>query len=211
MSSPICPMPLAEIFRDIFGKEKETNKVKILYDDAFKADIGRWIASCAVIGLATGIISKNPSQGLLAAAAYNLAVGAIHFFAIKIPVKPKSMTDPRPPMWYNLLLAASTAMWLAALVVMFVKREDISAYEESNHEKRRTGFVGEISEGAVSMMDNLTIACGCFGVCALLFCLYQWFVVYYLHSTNFRKVEIREGFRKMNKIPPPKDNTSEDV
>ncbi|CAG2007203.1 unnamed protein product [Fusarium graminearum] len=77
------------------------------------------------------------------------------------------MTDPRPPMWYDLLLAASTAMWLAALVVMFVKRVDISAYKESNHEKRRTGLVGEISEGAVSMMDNLTIACGCFGVCAL--------------------------------------------
>lgn len=177
-------MPLAEIFRDIFGKQKETNKVKILYDDAFKADIGRWIASCAVIGLAAGIISKNPSQGLLAAATYNLAVvrshysiinffllkpsqGALHFFAIKIPVKPKSMTDPRPPNWYSLLLAASTAMWLAALVVIFVKRDDISAYKESNHEKRRTGFIGEISEGAVSMLNNLTIACGCFGVCAL--------------------------------------------
>jgi hypothetical protein len=74
MSSPICPIPLAEIFRDILGKEKETNKVKILYDDAFKADIGRWISSCAVIGLAAGIISKNPGQGLLAASAYNLAV-----------------------------------------------------------------------------------------------------------------------------------------
>ncbi|KAL6923123.1 hypothetical protein FSHL1_000373 [Fusarium sambucinum] len=211
MSSPICPIPLAEIFRDITGKEKETNKVKILYDDAFKADIGRWIASCAVIGLAAGIISKNPGQGLLAASAYNLAVGALHFFAVKIPVSPQSMTNPRPPMWYNLLLAASTAMWLAALVVMFVKRDDISAYKESNHEKRRTGLVGEISEGSVAMLDNLTIACGCFGVCAFLFCLYQWFVVYYLHSTNFRKVEIREGFRKINKIAPPKNSTFEDV
>lgn len=84
MSSPICPMPLAEIFRDIFGKEKETNKVKILYDDAFKADIGRWIASCAVIGLAAGIISKNPSQGLLAAAAYNLAVVWSNYYTIKL-------------------------------------------------------------------------------------------------------------------------------
>lgn len=74
MSSPICPMPLGEIVRDMLGKEKETNPVKKLYDDAFKADIGRWIASCAVIGLSAGIISKQPGQGLLAAAAYNLAV-----------------------------------------------------------------------------------------------------------------------------------------
>ncbi|RGP74921.1 hypothetical protein FSPOR_1094 [Fusarium sporotrichioides] len=211
MSNPVCPIPLAEIFRDILGKEKETNKVKILYDDAFKADIGRWIASCAVIGLAAGIISKSPSQGLLVASAYNLAVGALHFFAVKIPVSPQSMTNPRPPMWYNLVLAASTAMWLAALVVMFVMREDISAYQESNHEKRRTGFVGEISEGPVAMLDNLSIACGCFGVCAFLFCVYQWFVVYYLHSTNFRKVEVREGFRKIDKTDAPKSSTSEDV
>jgi hypothetical protein len=70
-------------------------------------------------------------------------------------------------MWYNIVLAASTAMWLAALVVMFVMREDISAYKDSQHEKRRTGFVGDISEGTVAMLDNLTIACGCFGICAL--------------------------------------------
>ncbi|RGP63015.1 hypothetical protein FLONG3_10060 [Fusarium longipes] len=173
MSSPLCPMPLGEIVRDMLGKEKETNPVKSLYHDAFKADIGRWIASCAVIGLAAGIISKNPGQGLLAASAYNLAVGALHFFAVKIPVSPQSMTNPRPPMWYSLILAASTAMWLAALVVMFVKRGDVDAYRDS------------------WLMDNLTIACGCFGVCAL--------------------ADVREGFRKIKKIAPPKDSTSEDV
>lgn len=70
-------------------------------------------------------------------------------------------------MWYSLILAVSTAMWLSALVVMFVKRENIKAYEESQHEKRRTGFVGEVSTGAIAMLDNLAIACGCFGVCAL--------------------------------------------
>lgn len=67
-------MPLGEIVRDMLGKEKETNPVKRLYDDAFKADIGRWIASCAVIGLSAGIISKHPGHNLLAASAYNLAV-----------------------------------------------------------------------------------------------------------------------------------------
>lgn len=67
-------MPLGEIFRDMLGREKETNPVKRLYDDAFKADIGRWIASCAVIGLSAGIISKHPGHNLLAASAYNLAV-----------------------------------------------------------------------------------------------------------------------------------------
>lgn len=74
MSSPICPMPLGEIVRDMLGREKETNPVKRLYDDTFKADIGRWIASCAVIGLSAGIISKHPGHNLLAASAYNLAV-----------------------------------------------------------------------------------------------------------------------------------------
>jgi hypothetical protein len=74
MSSPICPMPLGEIVRDMLGKEKETNAVKKLYDDAFRADIGRWTASCAVIGLSAGIISKHPGHNLLAASAYNLAV-----------------------------------------------------------------------------------------------------------------------------------------
>jgi hypothetical protein len=67
-------MPLGEIVRDMLGKEKETNPVKRLYDDAFKADIGRWIASCAVIGLSAGIMSKHPGHNLLAASAYNLAV-----------------------------------------------------------------------------------------------------------------------------------------
>ncbi|KAH7197871.1 uncharacterized protein B0J16DRAFT_29476 [Fusarium flagelliforme] len=211
MSSPICPMPLGEIVRDMLGKEKETNPVKKLYNDAFKADIGRWIAACAVIGLAAGIISKEPGQGLLAASAYNLAVGALHFFAPKIPVSPQGLTNPRPPMWYSLILAVSSAMWLSALVVMFVVREDIKAYEESQHEKRRTGFVGEVSTGAIAMLDNLTIACGCFGVCAFLFCLYQWFVVYYLHSTRFTKTEMREGYRKIKKIDPPKDETGIEI
>ncbi|KAF4947682.1 hypothetical protein FSARC_13908, partial [Fusarium sarcochroum] len=173
MSNAICPMPLGEIFRDILGKEKETNPVKKLYDDAFKADIGRWIASCAVIGLAAGIISKNPGHEMLAASAYNLAVGSLHFFVFKIPVSPQGLNNPKPPMWCNLILGISSAMWLAALIVVFVMRENIDAYEDSSLEKRRTGFVGEISTGAVAMLDNLAIACGCFGICSFLFCVYQ--------------------------------------
>jgi Na+/melibiose symporter-like transporter len=114
-------------------------------------------------------------------------------------------------MWYSLILAVSSAMWLSALVVMFVMREDIKAYEESQHEKRRTGLVGEISTGTIAMLDNLAIACGCFGVCAFLFCLYQWFVVYYLHSTRFTKTEMREGYRKIRKIDPPKDETGIEI
>ena len=70
-------------------------------------------------------------------------------------------------MWYNLILAISSAIWLAALIVMFVLRENIDAYEDSNLEKRRTGFVGEISTGAVAILNNLAIACGCFGICSL--------------------------------------------
>lgn len=84
MSSPICPMPLGEIVRDMLGKEKETNPVKKLYNDAFKADIGRWIAACAVIGLSAGIISKEPSQGLLAASAYNLAVVSYKYATLEL-------------------------------------------------------------------------------------------------------------------------------
>ncbi|EGU73232.1 hypothetical protein FOXB_16257 [Fusarium oxysporum f. sp. conglutinans Fo5176] len=199
MSSPICPMPLGEIVRDMLGKEKETNPVKRLYDDAFKADIGRWIASCAVIGLSAGIMSKHPGHNLLAASAYNLAV---------IPVRPQGLSNPRPPIWYVLILALSTVMWLAALTVIFVLREDIDAYNESSLGKRRTGFVGDISTGTVAMLDNLSIACGCFGICAFLFCVYQWFVVHYLYSTRFKKTEMREGYRKIKKIEPPKDGPS---
>ncbi|EXA47002.1 hypothetical protein FOVG_04270 [Fusarium oxysporum f. sp. pisi HDV247] len=208
MSSPICPMPLGEIVRDMLGKEKETNPVKRLYDDAFKADIGKWIASCAVIGLSAGIMSKHPGHNLLAASAYNLAVGALHFFAFKIPVRPQGLSNPRPPIWYVLILALSTVMWLAALTVIFVLREDIDAYNESSLGKRRTGFVGDISTGTVAMLDNLSIACGCFGICAFLFCVYQWFVVHYLYSTRFKKTEMRDGYRKIKKIEPPKDGPS---
>jgi hypothetical protein len=93
--------------------------------------------------------------------------GALHFFAFKIPVKPQGRNNPRPPIWYVLILALSTLMWLAALTVIFVLREDIDAYNESNLDKRRTGFVGDISTGTVAMLDNLGIACGCFGICAL--------------------------------------------
>ncbi|KAJ4029171.1 hypothetical protein NW761_005706 [Fusarium oxysporum] len=99
-------------------------------------------------------------------------------------------------------------MWLAALTVIFVLREDIDAYNESSLGKRRTGFVGDISTGTVAMLDNLSIACGCFGICAFLFCVYQWFVVHYLYSTRFKKTEMREGYRKIKKIEPPKDGPS---
>lgn len=74
MSNAICPMPLAEIIRDVTGRKEETNPIKQLHREAFKADIGRWISACAVIGLAAGLISKHPSQGMLAASAFNLAV-----------------------------------------------------------------------------------------------------------------------------------------
>lgn len=93
--------------------------------------------------------------------------GALHFFAFKIPVRPQGLSNPRPPIWYVLILALSTVMWLAALTVIFVLREDIDAYNESSLGKRRTGFVGDISTGTVAMLDNLSIACGCFGICAL--------------------------------------------
>ncbi|KAF4471212.1 hypothetical protein FALBO_1857 [Fusarium albosuccineum] len=205
MSSAICPMPLGEIVRDVLGKEKETNPVKKLYHEAFKADIARWISACAVIGLAAGIISKDPSKKLLAAAAYNLAVGSLHFFMFKVPVSPQSSTNPRPPIWYLLILAISTAMWVAAFIAMFVIRDFSDESEEPTLEKRRTGVLGEVSTGTVAMLQNLSLACGCFGICAFLFCIYQWFVVHQLFTTRFRKSEIRQGYRKMKKLEPEKD------
>jgi hypothetical protein len=104
MSSPICPMPLGEIVRDMLGKEKETNPVKKLYNDAFKADIGRWIAACAVIGLAAGIISKEPGQGLLAASVYNLAVVSHKYSRLEL-----TMTDSCRELFTSLLLKYQSA------------------------------------------------------------------------------------------------------
>jgi hypothetical protein len=97
-------MPLGEIVRDMLGKEKETNPVKKLYNDAFKADIGRWIAACAVIGLAAGIISKEPGQGLLAASAYNLAVVSHNYPGLEL-----IMTDKCRELFTSLLLKYQSA------------------------------------------------------------------------------------------------------
>ncbi|KAJ4314509.1 hypothetical protein N0V84_008850 [Fusarium piperis] len=203
MSNAICPMPLAEIIRDVTGRKEETNPVKKLYREASKADIGRWISACAVIGLAAGLLSKHPGQEMLAASAFNLAVGSLHFFMLKVPVRPRGSTDPRPPIWYMVVLAASTVLWLAAFIVIFVFRNP-SEHDDSGLEKRRTGFVNDVGTGTVAMVENLSIACGCFGICAFLFCVYQWSVVHRLLTTRFRKSEMREAYGKKTKKEPEK-------
>ncbi|RSL61719.1 hypothetical protein CEP54_006086 [Fusarium duplospermum] len=198
MSNAICPMPLAEIIRDVTGRKEETNPVKKLYREAFKADIGRWISACAVIGLSAGLLSKHPGQEMLAASAFNLAVASLHFFMLKVPVRPSGSTDPRPPIWYMIILAASTVLWLAAFIVIFVFRNP-SQHNDSGIEKRRAGFLDDVGTGTVAMVENLSIACGCFGICAFLFCVYQWSVVHRLLTTRFKKSEMREAYRKKNK------------
>ncbi|KAM5348901.1 hypothetical protein ACJ41O_008724 [Fusarium nematophilum] len=199
----LCPRsvpPPAQIYRDLTGREEEANPVKKLYNGLFKGDIGRWISACAVIGLSAGVISKHPGQRMLAAAAFNLAVGSLHFFMFKVPVCPKGLTNPRPPTWYILLLAISTAMWVAAFVVIFSIREAGESYDVFSLEKRRTGAFTEIGAGTLALLENIRIACGCFGVSAFLFCIYQSYVVHRLFTTGFKKSEMREGYRKINKI-----------
>ncbi|RSL37949.1 hypothetical protein CEP53_015329 [Fusarium sp. AF-6] len=203
MSNAMCPMPLAEIIRDVSGRKGETNPIKKLYREAFKADIGRWISACAVIGLTAGLLSKHPGQDRLAASAFNLAVASLHFFMFKVPVRPSDSTDPRPPIWYMVILAVSTVLWLAAFIVIFVFRNP-SQHDDSGVEKRRAGFLDDVGTGTVAMVENLSIACGCFGICAFLFCVYQWSVVHRLLTTRFKKSEIREAYRKKNKTEPEK-------
>lgn len=67
-----------DIAKEIVGVEDDTNPIKKLYDGAFRAGIGRWICSLAVVGLSAGIISRHPGPRMMGAAGYNLAVVCIY-------------------------------------------------------------------------------------------------------------------------------------
>jgi hypothetical protein len=97
---------------------------------------------------------------------------SLHFF---LPfcgfAKPISVTNPRPPRWFIGILAFSTCSWLAALVVMFVMRSNENAYVIADLSKRGIGKLfgigNSITGGVVDMLENLTVACGCIGICAV--------------------------------------------
>ncbi|KAF7171423.1 hypothetical protein CNMCM6106_005800 [Aspergillus hiratsukae] len=128
--------------------------------------LGLWISAVVVLGLSAGVISKTPPGALRSAASYNLAVSALEFFlAFGSITKPVSPTNARPPAWFIVILAFTTMMWAAAFPLMFVMRSNRDMYEVVNLDKRVV--VISTGTGVVSVLQNITIACGCMGVSAL--------------------------------------------
>lgn len=78
--------------------------------------------------------------------------------------KPASETDPRPPQRANITLVISTLIWAAAFPVMFVFASDDAVFEVLDLKKRAVLNLGST---IVSGLENITLACGAFGVSAL--------------------------------------------
>lgn len=83
-ASPTQPMHTAQVLQQTQPTNQVTNEkandknpVSHLYDRAFSMGAGRWLSGILVLGLSAGIISKNPPNPLLGAAAGNLACVSI--------------------------------------------------------------------------------------------------------------------------------------
>lgn len=70
-------------------------------------------------------------------------------------------------MWYLAILTISPMMWAAAFIAMFVVYESGDDYEAFRLEERRLGTLREVGGGALAMLENIALACACFGVVAL--------------------------------------------
>lgn len=55
------------------GDQEETNPIRIMYDSVMLGNFVKWLSGILVMGLAAGILSKNPEHMLLVASAYNVA------------------------------------------------------------------------------------------------------------------------------------------
>ncbi|KAF4214782.1 hypothetical protein CNMCM8980_000060 [Aspergillus fumigatiaffinis] len=147
------------------NKGDDDGPVGDLYSKIATGGFGLWISAVVVLGLSAGIISKTPASPLRAAASYNLTVAVLEFFlAFSSITKPVSPTNARPPARFIIILAFTTMMWGAAFPLMFVTRSNRDTYKVINLDKR---VVISIGTGIASVLQNITIACGCLGVSAL--------------------------------------------
>ncbi|KAK5995473.1 hypothetical protein PT974_03881 [Cladobotryum mycophilum] len=171
---------------------QELNPVTRLYDHALNAGGGRWLCSIIVLGLSAGIISKHPPKLLLAASAFNLAVACLHFLLMGPLTRPRSPTDARPPNWYIILLLASTLLWIAAMSFIFAAYSDWKEYAIVDLHKRV--IIIDIANGAMDILENITVACGCFSVSAFICCFAQWIAVYRISYGKFSEQDIAQSY-----------------
>ncbi|CAH0036594.1 unnamed protein product [Clonostachys rhizophaga] len=182
--------------------------VKSVYDKLFNLAVGRWIVSVINLGLAAGILSKKPGEKMFVAAAYNIAVGGLHILLIFGPwIGPRARNSPLPPRWYYILIAISTPLWLSALIVMFVFRESDGKYEIINR-RSLWGGLKDIAGNTITILENISIACGCMGVCAILFNIIQCYYIFKLQRAKFSAEELEEGYVQVNE---PKDKSKDEA
>ncbi|ROT42853.1 hypothetical protein SODALDRAFT_327010 [Sodiomyces alkalinus F11] len=192
--------PLAPAGSPKGKKAKETNPVLILYDRAFNMGAGRWLSGAFVLGFSAGIISKKPTGMLLAVSTYNLACASLHVFLVGPTIKPISPSNMKPPAWYFVVLSASSIMWLIAFPLMFVVRSDAEQYVVLDLRKRAAiGHIAGLGLDTIQALENITMACACFGVSAFILCLAQWYYVFKIVRGSFKTEEMREAFEKVMK------------
>ncbi|VUC27377.1 unnamed protein product [Clonostachys rosea] len=180
--------------------------VKSIYDKLFNLAVGRWIVSLITLGLAAGIISKEPGEKMLIAAAYNIAVGGLHILLIFGPwIGPRARNNPLPPRWYYVLISISTPLWLSALILMFVFREPDDKYEIIDT-RSLWGGLKDIAGNTVTILENISIACGCMGVSAIIFNFLQCCYIFKLKRANFSAEELEEGYIQVNE---PKERSKD--
>lgn len=88
-------------------------------------------------------------------------------FLIGPLIKPRSTTNVKPPTWYLIILAVSSVMWIIAFSVMFAMISDKDEYVVVDVRKRKLGGLAGLGTGVFDALENITIACGAFGVSAL--------------------------------------------
>ncbi|PKX88666.1 uncharacterized protein P174DRAFT_516307 [Aspergillus novofumigatus IBT 16806] len=169
------------------NKDDDAGPVGDLYSKIDTGGFGLWVCAVVVLGLSAGIISKTPPGPLRSAASYNLAVSALEFFLAF-----SSFTKPAPAR-FIIILAFTTIMWGAAFPLMFVMRSDRDTYKVINLDKR---VLLSIGTGVASILQNITIACGCLGVSTFIFILYQWSCVCRLSLGKFNPEEIRQAYER---------------
>ncbi|KXJ91496.1 hypothetical protein Micbo1qcDRAFT_204733 [Microdochium bolleyi] len=182
--------------------EASKNPIEHIFDRMFTVGFGRWLISMVVLGLAAGIVSKRPVGGLRAAAIYNIAIGCLHFFLPGPIATGRAATDPRPPMWYYIVLTLSTIAWLSAfpLIFAFSDPEDDAyvIFEVSpDNDKRRRGLFGlslSAGQSTLAVLENISLACGAMGVCCFIFCVYQWYGLYKLATTQWTPEQLAEAW-----------------
>ncbi|OJJ01632.1 hypothetical protein ASPVEDRAFT_52545 [Aspergillus versicolor CBS 583.65] len=171
---------------------KPGNPVAHYHERRFALGFGTWLSGILVLGLAAAIVAKARPSPLRFAASYNVAAATLQFILIFFgSSKPASETDPRPPQRATAALVVSTLIWAAAFPVMFVFASDDEAFQVLDLKKRG---VLDLGLSVVSGLENITLACGAFGVSAFLCVLVQWYYTIRLYQGGFEREHVRAAY-----------------